>query len=419
MRSSAWWRIGWRNLGRNRRRTLITAIGLALGYLAVVVMSGLSRGLVSEMIDNGTGMVTGQLQVFAEDYLPDRGIFATIGGREGVNVETLVATVNGDSRISAATPRVYAGGLVSTGDATAAGVILGVDPELEPRVSRLLSHIDEGRPPTPGQYEIVIGREMARQLDAAPGDEVVVVAPGADGSLGNDLFIVSGIFTTTVTELDLGHAVAPIEVVQELVALPPGRIHEIAARVDDPWAADAAAAGVEAAIGTQGPAAVVRPWTEFRPEMVEYANLVSSMEWMLIVFVFGMAIWGVANTMLMSSFERRREFAVLLALGGGPGFIVRSVLAEAVVLGAVALAAGLAVTLPILAWWKAAPPDMSWVYGGFTMAGGLMRPILRVEWPTSMIFITAGAMFVTALFAALYPAHRSSRVPPADTLAGR
>jgi ABC-type lipoprotein release transport system permease subunit len=419
MRSSAWWRIGWRNLGRNRRRTLITAIGLALGYLAVVVMSGLSRGLVSEMIDNGTGMVTGQLQVFAEDYLPDRGIFATIGGREGVNVETLVATVNGDSRISAATPRVYAGGLVSTGDATAAGVILGVDPELEPRVSRLLSHIDEGRPPTPGQYEIVIGREMARQLDAGPGDEVVVVAPGADGSLGNDLFIVSGIFTTTVTELDLGHAVAPIEVVQELVALPPGRIHEIAARVDDPWAADAAAAGVEAAIGTQGPAAVVRPWTEFRPEMVEYANLVSSMEWMLIVFVFGMAIWGVANTMLMSSFERRREFAVLLALGGGPGFIVRSVLAEAVVLGAVALAAGLAVTLPILAWWKAAPPDMSWVYGGFTMAGGLMRPILRVEWPTSMIFITAGAMFVTALVAALYPAHRSSRVPPADTLAGR
>ena len=84
-----------------------------------------------------------------------------------------------------------------------------------------------------------------------------------------------------------------------------------------------------------------------------------------------------------------------------------------------ALLFGVAVTLPVLAWWHAAPPDMSWVYGGFTMAGGLMRPILRVEWPTSMIFITAGAMFGTALLAALYPAWRSSRVPPADTLAGR
>jgi ABC-type lipoprotein release transport system permease subunit len=414
-----WWRIGWRNLGRNRRRTLITAIGLALGYLAVVVMAGLSRGLVTEMIDNGTGMLTGQLQVFADDYLPDRGIFETIGGRAGVDVESLVARVAGDPNIAAATPRVYAGGLVSTGRATAAGVILGVDPEREVLVSRLLSHIDEGRPPTPGQYEIVIGREMARQLDAGPGDEVVVVAPGADGSLGNDLFIVSGIFTTTVTELDLGHAIAPIEVVQELVALAPGRIHEIAARVDDPWAASGAAAGVEMALGDDLSSVVVRPWTEFRPEMVEYARLVSSMEWMLIVFVFGMAIWGVANTMLMSSYERRREFAVLLALGGGPGFIVRSVLAEALVLGVLALAVGLAATLPILAWWKAAPPDMSWIYGGFTMAGGLMRPILRVEWPTSMIFITAGAMFVTALAAAIYPAYRSSRVPPADTLAGR
>ena len=153
--------------------------------------------------------------------------------------------------------------------------------------------------------------------------------------------------------------------------------------------------------------------------MVEYANLVSSTEWLLIVFVFGMAIWGVANTMLMSSYERRREFAVLLAIGGGPRLIVGSVLAESLVLGSMALAAGLSITIPMLAWWKAAPPDMSWIYGGFTMAGGLMRPILRVEWPTSMIFITAGAMFVTALLAALYPAYRSSRVPPADTLAGR
>jgi len=414
-----WWRIGWRNLGRNRRRTLITAIGLALGYLAVVVMAGLSRGLVSEMIDNGTGMLTGQLQVFADDYLPDRGIYETIGGREGVDVDSLVARVAADSRVSAAAPRVYAGGLVSTGRATAAALILGVDPSREERVSRLLSHIDEGRPPTPGQYEIVIGREMSRQLDASPGDEVVVVAPGADGSLGNDLFIVTGIFTTTITELDLGYAVAPLAVVQELVSLPPARIHEIAARVDDPWTAGEAATAVAGALAADGPPVEVRPWTEFRPEMVEYANLVSSTEWLLIVFVFGMAIWGVANTMLMSSYERRREFAVLLAIGGGTRVIVGSVLAESLALGAMALAAGLTVTLPLLAWWKAAPPDMSWIYGGFTMAGGLMRPILRVEWPTSMIFITAAAMFVTALLAALYPAYRSSRVPPADTLAGR
>ena len=87
------WRIGWRNLGRNRRRTWITASGLALGYVAVVVMSGLARGLVAEMVDNGTGILTGQLQAHSADYLPDRSLYATIGGRDGVEVETLLRAV--------------------------------------------------------------------------------------------------------------------------------------------------------------------------------------------------------------------------------------------------------------------------------------------------------------------------------------
>lgn len=413
------WRIGWRNLGRNRRRTLITALGLAIGYTAVVVMAGLSRGLVAEMIDNGTGMVTGQVQVYGSDYLPDRSIYETIGGREGSDVATLLDHVEADPRIAAVAPRVYAGGLVSTGRATSAGFIMGVDRQREERVSRLLTFVSSGRAPEPGRLEILIGSEMARQLGAAPGDTVVVVAPAADGSLGNDLFVVSGIFTTTVAELDLGTAVAPIDVLQRLVALDPGRVHEVSARVEDPWLAPDAAAAVGSALEGTGLDVRVRSWTEFRPEMVDYARLVTSMEWLLIVFVFGMAIWGVANTMLMATFERRREFAVLLALGGGPGLIIQSVFTEALVLAAVSLVLGVAGTLPVLAWWNAAPPDMSWLYGGFTMAGGLMRPILRVEWPTEMLFVTGGAMFATALLAAVVPALRSARVPPADTLAGR
>ena len=80
----------------------------------------------------------------------------------------------------------------------------------------------------------------------------------------------------------------------------------------------------------------VRPWTEFRPEMVDYARLTESMQWVLLLVIFGMAIFGVANTLLMSSFERRREFALLLALGARPRMIAGSVLAEAVALATLA-----------------------------------------------------------------------------------
>ncbi len=416
------WRIGWRNLGRNRRRTWITASGLALGYVAVVVMSGLALGLVAEMVDNGTGILTGQLQAHSAEYLPDRSLYATIGGRDGIDVETLLSAVTSAPGVAAATPRVFGAGLVSTGSATAAGVLMGVDVERESSVSRILSTLRDGELPRAGHNEIAIGSEMARQVAAGPGDTVVLVAPAADGSLGNDLFVVSGVFETTLTDLDLAWAIAPIDALQTLLALPEGRIHEVAARVDDPWAAPVAAESVNTALaGMLGEDvdAEARAWTEFRPEMVDYARLTESMQWVLLVIIFGMAIFGVANTLLMSSFERRKEFALLLALGARPRMIAGSVLAEAVALATLSLLAGVALAVPILVWWHRAPPDVSWLYGGFTMSGGLMRPILRVEYPWSMLGLTGISLFLTATVAAVLPAIRSARIPPADTLSGR
>jgi ABC-type lipoprotein release transport system permease subunit len=92
---------------------------------------------------------------------------------------------------------------------------------------------------------------------------------------------------------------------------------------------------------------------------------------------------------------------------------------EAIALGALGLALGAAVTLPVLVWWHTAPPDLTPLAGSFTMVGVLVRLTLRVEYPWSTMVQAAFALFVTAALAALYPAIRAARVPPADTLAGR
>lgn len=414
-----WWRVGWRNLGRNRRRTLFTASGLAIGYCTVVVMTGLGRGMVAEMVGNGTGILSGQLQVHGSDYLPERSVYETIGGRAGVDVEELVDRVAGDPAIVAAAPRAYGGGLVSSGDATVAASLVGMDPAREPRVSRIPGALAEGTQPTVGRNELLIGHEIANRLDVGPGDEIVLVAPAADGSLGNDLFIVSGVFSTGLTELDGAVALMPLDALQRLIALPADRVHEIAARIEDPWEAPAAAERLNAWLAAAAVDAEATAWTELQPDMVFYAALFESMEWLLLVIIFVMAVFGVANTMLTGAYERRREFAVLLALGAGPKLILRSVLAEAVALGVVSLGAGALVTAPLMFWWHEAPPDMSWLYGGFTMAGGLVRPVLRVEYPPEMFWIAGIALFVTAVLAGIYPAYRGARTPPADTLAGR
>ena len=386
---------------------------LAVGYFSVVILMGWSKGMVAELIGNGTGILTGQLQVHAADYQPD------IGGREGTDVAALVNAVRADPAIEAATPRVYGGGLVSTGSATAAAMFLGVDPELEPQVSRIMRALDRGRHPHRGANELLIGAEMARSLGAEPGDTVVVVAPAVDGSLGNDLFVVSGIYSTGLADLDRAFALVPIDALQFLMALEPTRIHEIAASVPDPWRAAEAAERLSSVLGGTGFAVGVESWATLRPEMVEYAQLSKAFQWILLFVVFGMAIFGVANTMLMATFERRYEFALLLALGATPGVIVRSVLWEAIALGALALAAGAAITFPVMVWWHLVPLDLSWLFGDFTMLGALMRPVIRIEYPWLMTVQAAVALFLTAALAALYPAIGAARLPPADTMAGR
>ena len=418
MTEHPWARIGWRNLGRHRKRTVLTALGLAVGYFAVVVLIGWVEGLTAEMVENATGLVGGQIEIHDAEYRPERSIYDTIGGRDGTDLAALLEQIAADESIVAAAPRVYAGGLVSSGEATSAGMLMGIDPSRELDVSRFLDELADGRVPESGRSEVAIGIEMTRQLAVGVGDELVLVAPGADGSMGNDLYTVSGIFQTGLAELDATFTVLPLADLQTLVTLDPDRIHEVAVTTEDPWVADDTANALDVGLAPEGLGLEVASWTQLNPVIVEYVALVDAFYFVIFLIVFGIAIFGVANTMLMSTYERRREFAVMLALGSAPRSIVKAVLYEAGAMGLLSLVFGFAVTFPVMFWWHNAPPDMSWLYTDVTFMGTLLRPSLRVEWNIPVWFWSGLALFVTALLAALYPAARASRVPPADTLSG-
>ncbi len=417
MNESPWPRIGWRNLGRNPKRTVLTAMGLAVGYFAVVFLVGWSDGIMAEMVENATSLMSGQIEIHDVEFRPDRSLYDTIGGREGTDVQSLLAIIDADPSVVAAAPRVYAGGLVSSGEATVAGMLMGIDPGRELGLSRFLDTLTEGRLPVEEGNELVIGEEMAHQISVSLGDELVVVAPGADGSLASDLYTLVGLFRTGLDELDTTFAVLPVSDLQALVVLDPDRIHEVAVATADPWIAEATAARLSEAIG-DGDAIEVVPWTELRPEMVEYVALGESFYWIVLVVVFAIAIFGVANTMLMATFERRREFAVMLALGATPRSIVVAVLFEALAMGVFSLVVASVITFPLMVWWHNAPPDLTWFYGELTLMGALFKPSLRVEYNFAVWAWAGVTLVATALLAALWPAARAARIPPADTLSG-
>jgi ABC-type lipoprotein release transport system permease subunit len=391
---------------------------LALGFVSSTIMIGLSEGIVAQMIENGTDLLTGQIQIHQEGFKPERSLYTTVGGREGTDLEQLLALVRRQPGVRGVAPRVYAGGLVSSGEETSAGIFMGLQPGLERDVSRILEALEDGTMPDPGVREVLLGAEMAEKLGVSVGDEVVLVAPAADGSMGNDVYQVAGIFRTGAAELDNSYTLLLLETLQSLIAMQPDRVHEVAVAVTEVWAGPDVAASLEEQIRRAGIQVRVEAWTDFRSDLAEYAQLAASFNWVIVLIVFIMAIFGVANTMLMATWERRREFAVVRALGSPSTGVIRTVVFETIVLGIVSLGLGAVVVVPLVAWWSTAPPDLSWMVGDFTMAGSLVRANLRVEPSLEGPLISAVGLLITVFLAGLYPAVRSALQRPADILAG-
>jgi len=414
-----WLRVGWRNLGRHRRRSVITAVALAWGFAAVVVFSGILEGMGSDFVRSGTDLMVGQLRIQHPNYEPERELWDVVGGEEGVPLEELLGRLRDDPALLGAAPRLYGAGIVASDSTSRGGLLMGVLPQEEVRVTHFLEGLVEGTLPATGAQEVLLGQELARQLQTGVGEVVVLVAPSADGSLGNELYTVSGVVRTGIPEVDAAQVILQLDDLQVLLALTPADVHEVVMALHDPWSAPEVAQRLSGTLADLGPDLRVSPWAEFRPELVEFANLIGGMNWVVLLVIFLMAAFGVANTMLMGTFERRREFAVVKALGMGPSRIMAMVVGEALMLGLLAVAAGALLSLPLVLWLMHYPIDLTPVAGEQMFMDGLFRFVLRVEHSWDIPIRAAVGLVLTAVLAAIYPALRAVRVPAAEALAGR
>ncbi len=409
--------MAWRNLWRNRRRTVIAASALSFAFVAAILMIAFMDGMLEEMVSNGTRVITGQVQIHAADYRPERSIHDTMGGREGLEVAALVAAVQSVEGVAGGAPRVYGGGLISSGDETAGTVLMGMDPHRESGVSRFGAAMLTGEMPGPGQ--VAVGASVAETVGVGPGDEVVLVAPAADGSMGNELFTVSGVFQLGVGGFDDTYALLALASLQDLMAMDRTRIHEVAIAVDRTGDANRVAEQVEAAIAEFDGNLVVEPWSVFQAQLYFVTSLMGAANGVVALLIFGMAIFGVANTMLLATFERRREFAVARALGTSAGSVTRIVVYEGLFLGLVSLAAGAVLAIPVVVYFHEFPLDLSALVGTYSFVGSAVRPVLTAEYSWDGPLVAALALIGTGVASALYPAWRAVRIPPADALASR
>ncbi len=399
-------RLAWRNVWRNRRRSLINVAAMGFGLAAIMFGQSLLISLQGQLIEKATGSITGHVRVQRSDVdeskFPDKFM---------ADPEPAGKLLENDPRIKVWGRRIHMTGLVSAPSASLGALICAVEPEKEKTLTDMSTYIKEGTYLDPNGKGIVMGRKIAGRLDVRLGEKVVIMAQAADGSMGAEAFRVVGLHQTGSESFDGQIVWVPLKAMQEMLGRP-GQANQLAARVTDIELAEQVAADIDARL----PAGNIRAisWKKIDREIIGIQAFQNGILTVVLIIVFMIVALGILNTQLMSLFERVREFGVLMAIGARPRWIVRLILAESLVLGAVGALLGLAIGAALI---------------GYFGRHGLHLPVGEafsyfLPFPSVIYMIPAWRMhafacvsvFVITLLASLPPALRAGRLKPAEAL---
>lgn len=409
--SSSTLRIAWRNLGRNPRRTALALTAIAVAQLAVLNVDGLMNAMAESLTQALTGPMVGHVQAHAPEWREEQAPDLVVD-----DLEARLEAIRAAEGVESAMPRIYAPALVAREVDGHAAIVVGVDPALESARGGMLEGLRaRGRP---RDRVVLVGSALARDAGIEVGDELAIVGQGADGSMANDLVTVGGVLRTPIDLVNRRGIVMALGTAQAIFAMP-DMAHEITIRGLGPAEGAGALAARLRRVEALAPLEVL-PWRELAPEVSTVLDISGVYGLVTLVIVFIAAAAGVANTMLMSTFERRRELGMLLSLGTTPGRLVRIVMIEAVILGLLGVVAGSLVGAALVALQghtgihlmpdESARASEAAVYGiAFSDA---LHPFLR---PTDFVPGFLGVVVVSTL-AALFPAIHTARLEPMEAM---
>ena len=401
-------RLASRNLWRNRRRTLLTLSAMVVSLALLTLSLGVFSGMLVDILSSTTEQYHGHLVITAEDYLDDRDMYKNF-----VADPDLLKKLEQDEAIVGISERLRGFGLVSHADSSYPAELLGIRPEMEQSVTNLHTRIVAGRYLLDDDTDgAVLGASLAKKLGVKANDELVFVTQAADGSIGNDLLIVRGIFNTGHSGHDNSLILVPQQWLQQVTALD-SKIHEIAVAVKDPLMAATQAQQLATLLPTELEAT---DWGELLPEMREAIASFDVSRFIFVVILYFATGLGILNTVFMSVMERTREFGILMAIGLRPGQVRMLVLLETFLLGLLGTLLGLALGLSLSYYMSKVGFDLSTWITPVTYAGGTIQPRLKAIFELRNFIDPAYMLLIVSLLAGLLPARRAAKLQPVEAI---
>jgi ABC-type lipoprotein release transport system permease subunit len=408
--------LAWRNLWRHRRRTLITLSSIAIGFGLAVFSIGIGDGSHNSMIRNAIKLGEGHLAVQPRGYqqAPANHKFLADG-------RALLAKLEELNIPGSVAPRISLQVLASTANNSVGTALQGMSIGSDPRGAMLRPKLVAGSWIEPGDDRgILIGDGMARKLKVKVGGKVVLMAGKQGGDSQAQLGRVRGIFDSHVDELDDFLVLSDILFARYFLEGEGGDpqrqpVTRLGLLLDDPQNMAHWKKVINSAVGSER--VVVLDWHEMMPDLVQFIVIDDVGNYIFLILILIMVVFGILNTVLMSVLERTREFGLLRALGLGRVHLLMLVFCESILLSLLAVVTGWVVGGSTHWWFSHHGLDFSAMMGGdTTIMGTFIDPVVYTELSLGRVVQLTVIVFAATLASGIYPAIKAARVTPVEAL---
>ena len=406
MAFAAFWKMAYRDIVRNRRRTITTMIAVALGLTVVLLMAGMLEGVFDSALRDNIRTSTGHLQLRNDAYEIEK---MSLLARDLIaDPQALVAQVEALPQVQSVAPVLWTSTVLSTPRESSGLQITGIDP-VDAFHDLVRQGIVEGEYLTAdARGQILLGKRLADDMDIAVGDRVSLASGTANGALEEGIFTVSGIYNSGFPSYDQNTVIMPLAQAQAFTGTGDRASSIIIMLNDREDTASVAAALAAPGIGIQ----TWEDLNQFLLQTVEAGGAFYYLIYMIVILVVAVLI---ANTLLMSVFDRTREMGILASLGMKDRQVMMMVMLEAAVLAIIGIAFGLVMGIGAVFYMSRVGFDIGEDTAGLVEGMAFSSRMYAAMAPDQFAILSLLMLGIVVLVS-VYPAWVAARMEPVEAL---
>lgn len=401
-------KIAWRSIWRNRLRSSVVLMAVAVGIFGGLASVGIMKGMITDNIDNALNTETAHIQIHDKKFAENNEVQFIIN-----NTSELINEIKKSPNVTAVTSRTKIFGMASTASKGSGVMFNGIDPEIEKSVSRVYQMLVDSNSSWFGSNKknrIIISKKLAKKLNAGLKSKIILTFQDYNGNLTGASFKVIGIYKTQNSMFDELNVFVNKKDINRLLNLPENSAHEIALMLSNYKDADI----VANSFGKKFPHHSVETWSNLNPYLKMSADMVG---FMLIVFMSIILLalgFAIVNTMLMVILERKKELGMIMAIGMNRRKVFSMIMWETVLLSFTGALIGILFSVLFTFYFGQNGIDISSVAEGFESAGyaSVLYPELNLVDYIQVVVL----VFITGIIASIFPSIRALKMKPAEAV---